>query len=164
MRFRANQAGAVLVVGLIMLAVMTLLVISMLKTSVIELKIGGANQEAALNFANVELKMREFLKLNQDQDKLRPGLSTGANALVPAVIPDLNVRKSHIDALTVTEVACAPAKIEGWSYASIGNRGAGGLDAVYFEVTATATSDLGASITGRQGIRRVAGYGMCPTR
>ena len=46
---KAHQRGAVLIVGLVMLAVMTLLVVSMIKTSVVELKIGGASQIAQQN-------------------------------------------------------------------------------------------------------------------
>jgi hypothetical protein len=60
----AGQQGAVLIVGLIMLAVMTLLVISMLRTSILELRIGGANQVAQETFANAELAISNFLNVN----------------------------------------------------------------------------------------------------
>ena len=40
-----------------MLVVMTLFVISMLKTSIVELKIGGSSQVAALNFSNAGIAM-----------------------------------------------------------------------------------------------------------
>jgi hypothetical protein len=56
-----TQRGAVLVVSLIMLAVMTLLVITMIKTAVLDLKIGGASQQAALNLANAEVAINTYL-------------------------------------------------------------------------------------------------------
>lgn len=46
-----NQAGAVLITSLIMLLILTLLAISMLRSSVFNLKIGGANQVAIQNLA-----------------------------------------------------------------------------------------------------------------
>ena len=61
---KRGQSGAVLVVSLIMLAVMTLFVISMLKTSVLELKIGGSSQVAAINQSNAEAAVDNFLALN----------------------------------------------------------------------------------------------------
>ena len=59
-----RQRGAVLVVSLIMLAVMTMFVISMLKTAVIELKIGGSSQVAAQNLANADIAIENFMALN----------------------------------------------------------------------------------------------------
>src|SRR5689334_10714150 len=61
---RRYQGGAVLIVSLIMLAVLTLFVISMIKTSIIELKIGGASQTAALNLAAADAAVENFLALN----------------------------------------------------------------------------------------------------
>src|SRR5689334_13406311 len=59
-----HERGAVLVVSLIMLAVLTLFVISMIKTAIIELKIGGVSQIAALNLAAAESAVDNFLVLN----------------------------------------------------------------------------------------------------
>ena len=53
-----HQRGAVLVVSLIMLAVLTLFVISMLKTAVVELKIGGVSQTTALNVSAADVSRR----------------------------------------------------------------------------------------------------------
>ena len=60
----ARQQGAVLIVGLVMLAVMTLLVVSMIKTSVVELKIGGATQIAQQNMTNAERMINTFIDVN----------------------------------------------------------------------------------------------------
>ena len=59
-----RERGAVLVVSLIMLAVLTLFVISMIKTSIIELKIGGSSQTAAINLAAADAAVDNFLSLN----------------------------------------------------------------------------------------------------
>lgn len=58
---RFQQQGAVLVVGLITLTVMTLMVISMLRTSVLELKIGGSYHHAEEMFSNAEMALRLFI-------------------------------------------------------------------------------------------------------
>lgn len=158
---RRRQSGAVLVVGLVMLAIMTLLVISMLRTSVLELKIGGASQEAALNLANLELKMREFVELNQG--KFAPAFTTAA-----ALQPLPSVRRSKIagDKIQAVEVFCGPYNRNGDNYVKTGlpSSEGGGYDAVYFDMTATATSELGASVTGHQGYRGIGASGMCPTK
>jgi Tfp pilus assembly protein PilX len=65
--FRAGgsrQRGAVLIVGLVMLTVMTLLVVSMLKTSIIDLKIGGISQDAQVNFNNAEIALMTYSNAN----------------------------------------------------------------------------------------------------
>ncbi|MPY86269.1 MAG: hypothetical protein GEV00_24320, partial [Actinophytocola sp.] len=59
-----RERGAVLIVGLVMLAVMTLLVVSMIKTSVVELKIGGANQIAQQHQTNAEVMINTFINAN----------------------------------------------------------------------------------------------------
>lgn len=61
---RARQRGAVLIVGLVMLTVMTMLVVSMLKTSIIDLKIGGVSQDALVNFSNAEIALASYLNNN----------------------------------------------------------------------------------------------------
>ena len=87
-----NQNGAVLIVGLVMLAVMTLLVVSMLKTSVLELKIGGVHQVAAMNFANAERGITQFM--NDNQGKFASGFTT--SALPGAVVNNPPDRKSVV--------------------------------------------------------------------
>jgi hypothetical protein len=59
-----RQRGAVLIVGLVMLTVMTLLVVSMIKTSVVDLKIGGVTQDAMVNFDNAEVGMMSYFANN----------------------------------------------------------------------------------------------------
>jgi Tfp pilus assembly protein PilX len=59
-----RQRGAVLIVGLVMLTVMTMLVVSMLKTSIIDLKIGGISQDAQVNFNNAEIALTTYANAN----------------------------------------------------------------------------------------------------
>lgn len=59
-----SQSGVVLMTSLIMLVMMTLLVVSLLRTSVIELKIGGANQITAQNLANADASLQTCINLN----------------------------------------------------------------------------------------------------
>ena len=58
------QRGAVLITSLIILVVMTLLVLGMLKTSVLELKIGGILHTAEQNFSNAEVGLVKFINDN----------------------------------------------------------------------------------------------------
>ncbi len=58
-----RQRGAVLVVGLVMLTVMTMLVVSMMKTSIIDLKIGGMSQDALVNVSNADVLLNTFFNL-----------------------------------------------------------------------------------------------------
>jgi Tfp pilus assembly protein PilX len=59
-----RQRGAVLIVGLVMLTVMTLLVVSMIKTSIVDLKIGGVSQDAMINFNNAEIGLMTYFNNN----------------------------------------------------------------------------------------------------
>lgn len=61
---RHPQRGAVLATSLIILVVMTLLVLGMLKTSVLELKIGGIVYTAEQNFSNAEVGLVKFINDN----------------------------------------------------------------------------------------------------
>jgi len=56
-----RQQGVVLITSLILLVVLTLLATSLLKTSVIELRIGGAHQIAAQNLANAEAEIINYV-------------------------------------------------------------------------------------------------------
>ena len=64
-----NQRGAVLATSLIVLVVMTLLVLGMLRTSVLELKIGGIAQTSAQNFSNAEVALTKFMNDNNGRFK-----------------------------------------------------------------------------------------------
>ena len=56
-----KQQGVVLITSLVLLVILTLLATSLLKTSVIELKIGGAHQIAAQNLANAEAEITNYV-------------------------------------------------------------------------------------------------------
>jgi len=138
----------VLVVGLIMLVVMTLLVVSMLRTSILELRIGGANQVAQETFANAELAINNFT--NANTGRFAPGfLSLGAGA---AGAPDLSVPIVPGGAVTLaaTQIQCSSATILGNQFANAGRQNA--LFVTSFNIRGTATSVLGGTASVNQGV------------
>ena len=156
-----RQRGAVLIVSLIMLAVMTLFVISMLKTSVIELKIGGASHVVALNFANAEVAIDNFISFNNG--RFAPGflslaaLAAGCNSTTPGPGPCLEVPavQGGTVALTVTQLNCG-------NWAGFGTQmGGSSLQAVQFDVTSTATGTLGGTVRLHQGLQSLATANSC---
>lgn len=159
-----RERGAVLVVSLIMLVVLTLFVISMIKTSVIELKIGGSSQTAAINLAAAEAAVDRFLAMNSG--KFAPGWLTNP---VPAQAPDPASRNytagsSAYGALGSTVVVVVN-QISCGAFSQIGTMfGAMTLQAVQFDVAATAKGGLGtggASVV-HQGVEAAAPSGACP--
>lgn len=150
------QTGVVLITSLILLVIMTLLAVSLVRTSVIELKIGGASQIAAQNLANAEASIWAFMTTNQGRffhgAKMDVDLSDNY---------DFGKKNfSHLKnvTLTATEVACA-------DFAGVGSGnmlGSNTLQAVYFDVRADARDPV---FSGRtivhQGIRSIAPPGAC---
>jgi hypothetical protein len=149
---RPRERGAVLVVSLIMLAVMTLLVVSMLKTAVIELKIGGVSQIAALNLANAEIAINNFIAANNGRFApnfltLAPG--SGGPINTPPVVNGGTV------AVAATQLACGP-----WATFNT-QMGGTSLQAVQFDIRATATGTLGGTTVLHQGVQSLAPPGSC---
>ena len=146
------QRGAVLIIALIMLAVMTLFVISMLKTSVIELKIGGASQVASINLSNAEIAINRFIQLNNAV--WAPYFLTNGKAAANA-----NNYSGYGG-----DVIIVPTQLYCGSWTDIGTQiGATSLQAAQFDLQATATGALG--FGGRtvvhQGVQTLAGAGSC---
>ena len=163
-----RERGAVLVVSLIMLVVLTLLVISMIKTSVIELKIGGSSQTAATNLAAAESAIDNFLALNGG--RFAPGWLTSpipTSAPVAGSLAYTGAAGAY-GALgsTVTVVAnqiyCGVYLQIGTNFLPV-NSGSLGLQAVQFDIAATATGGLGTGGTAvvHQGVQAVAPSGAC---
>lgn len=154
---RNSQRGAVLVVALIMLAVMTLLVITMIKTAVLDLKIGGASQQAAINLANADVSVNSYLVANPDS------FSIGClNRSAPE--PNCKVGLGTTDrygsrvVVTATEVGCVQTRP--------GDAFGKGLPSVYFDVRARSSGMFaGIAASGQtavhQGIRAAAPAGSC---
>jgi hypothetical protein len=158
-----RERGAVLVVSLIMLAVLTLFVISMIKTSVIELKIGGASQTASINLAAADAAIDNFLSLNSG--RFAPGFLAMSGAAGPAAGSfAYSAGNSAYGALGSSVVVVAnQISCGGWS--QIGTMyGAMSLQAVQFDVGATATGSIGTagSAAVHQGIEAAAPSGACP--
>lgn len=167
---QSRQRGAVLIVGLVMLAVMTLLVVSMIKTSVLELKIGGASQIAQQNLTNAERLISNFIDVNNGRfaaDYLALSTATGG-PVAPATGTGsynsanftYNVSFSSVNFLhgagtanmQVRQLQCSGMRIIG---------SAPTLQFVFFDVGSTATGDLGGSTTVHQGIRSTVPAGSC---
>lgn len=164
-----RQRGAVLVVGLVMLAVMTLLVVSMIKTSVVELKIGGASQVAQQNLTNAELMINRFVDLNNGRFASNflalPEASGGprttpiATASYSATTALLSVQNANVYGgqanLIVRQNQCTDCKQQGTQL------GTGTIQCVYFDVSSTAVGVLGGSTTIHQGVRTLVPSGSC---
>lgn len=147
-----RQRGAVLVVGLIMLAVMTLFVISMMKTTIVELKIGGASQVAALNFSNAERGVSAFISDNAGRfahNFLALPVGSGGVINTPPAVYGGNV------AIAAREIGCGQ-----WGAF---NTQIGGLSlgAVQFDIRATATGTLGGTTVLHQGVESIIPLGAC---
>lgn len=161
-----RQRGAVLVVGLVMLAVTTLLVVSMVKTSVVELKIGGASQIAQQNLTNAELQIARFIDQNNGRFAANfltlgagaGGPVTAASATYSATTGLLAAQPSAVYGgnanLVVRQIQCAPAR-------QVGTQIGGTFDFAYFDVGSTATGTLGGSTTVHQGVRTIVPAGTC---
>lgn len=161
-----RERGAVLIVGLVMLAVMTLLVVSMIKTSVVELKIGGANQIAQQNLTNAERLINNFIDVNNG--RFAPDyLSRAAGAGGP-VAPAGGT--ASYSSTTFTYSVGSVALLGGSAGLQVRQLQCGGtrtigsaanLQFVFFDVRSTATGDLGGSTTVHQGIRSTVPPGSC---
>lgn len=167
-RARRMEQGVVLVVGLVMLAVMTLLVVSMVKTSVVELKIGGANQITLQNLTNAERTINSFIDANNGRFAANylpltlasggPQLPTGASTdsysatTTSYTVAPHNVYGGQAD-VEVLQIQCASPRLTG--------TGIGVLQFVYFDIRSTATGALGGRTTVHQGIRSQIPAGAC---
>ena len=163
-----RQRGAVLIVGLVMLAVMTLLVVSMIKTSVVELKIGGATQIAQQNMTNAERMINTFIDVNNGRfasnylplpaasgGPTPPGGASSSYDSTVGVYSVANTALHHGNAnLQVQQIHCAPDATIGRSY--------GALFFVHFDIRSTATGTLGGTSSVHQGIRSTVPAGSCP--
>ena len=167
-RCARRPRGAVLIVGLVMLAVMTLLVVSMIKTSVVELKIGGATQIAQQNMTNAERMINTFIDVNNGRFAANylplpfasggPRVPTGASALpyepIRGIYSLTPTAVLHGQAnLQVREIHCAPDDVIG--------RSRGALFAVHFDIRSTATGTLGGTSSVHQGIKSSVPVGSC---
>jgi len=152
-----NERGAVLIVALIMLAVMTLFVISMLKTSVLELKIGGISHVALLNLANAEASIDNFISVNAG--RFAPGFlgQPVGSAQAPVTASYTYAGYAGSVTLQAVQLGCG-------AWAATGTQmGGSSLQAVQFDVAATATGQAGygGTVTVHQGLQTLAAPGSC---
>lgn len=176
------QRGAVLATSLIILVVMTLLVLGMLKTSVLELKIGGMVYTAEQNFSNAEVALIKFLNDNNGRFTVDCLTAAGASNCFctspdPAQCHAANAANgtSYVAAagvdparliigggsffgtqqtqITASQLStCASDAIRGTGN-QLTQAGAAGLGAVFFDVTAQATGVMSGQVSVHQGIK-----------
>ena len=163
-----HERGAVLIVGLVMLAVMTLLVVSMIKTSVVELKIGGANQIAQQNQTNAEVMINTFINDNNGRfaSNYLPLVPASGGPIKPTAAPSGSYNTSStVYAVAPTNTHFGQADLNVRQIQCSGQRqigiALGALQFVFFDVRSTATGTLGGSATVHQGIRSVVPAGSC---
>ena len=150
-----RQRGAVLVVSLIMLAVMTMFVISMLKTAVIELKIGGSSQVATQNLANADIAIENFMALNSG--RFVPKFITEGK-----VAPGSDSFTGYAGTVTLVPVQLNCGPLVGTTVGT-NQYGPQSLQAVQFDLAATAigtTGYSGATVV-HQGLLAMVGAGAC---
>ena len=146
---RRGERGAVLIVSLIMLAVMTLLVISMLKSAVIELKIGGISQIAAMNLANAEMGINNFIANNNG--RFAPNFLALAQAAGGPIMTVPDVDGGTVSVQAVQTRCGPPASSFGMGMASAGSSGVS-IFVISFDLSATAIGNLGGSTIVHQGV------------
>jgi len=136
-----SQRGVVLITSLILLVLMTLLAATIIKTSVIDLKIGGANQVIAQNLATAEAEIMNYV--NTENTLASPNwLSPHAPVDVTYDGNGNNISTVHI-ALDAGGNCTEPQD----------TMMASPLKVVYRRITATATGVLGGHAVINQGVR-----------
>lgn len=155
MSARLGQRGAVLLVSLIVMVVMTLFVLSAIRTSVIELKIGGVNQDAAEAFANAERGLADFMLQNSSpaSSPFFQGNTCTATGGTYSCVPPAVTRGTVT--LAMTEIACLNDTRRG-SGDEFGN-----LDALYVDIRSEAQGDQGGTAIVHLGIKSQLPAGSC---
>lgn len=149
---RRSQGGAALVVSLILMAVMTILVVSTMRTSLLQLRISGSTETLSINLANAEVAIADFVEVNIG--RFAPGFLALPAAAGGALYPTTTLTDSTVN-LVVTQVGCGPANT------FISQMGSGALQAAQFDIAATATVARGGRSTVHQGTEALAPPGSC---
>jgi Tfp pilus assembly protein PilX len=147
-----SQHGAALLISLIFLAVTTLLVLSMMRTSILQLRISGSTETLSVTRTNAEVAIVDFLDANAG--RFGPGFATLPANAGGAIFPPTALSEGNV-ALVVTQTGCGTA-------ASFTNQmGSGSLQTIQFDIAATATVARGGRSTVHQGVETLAPPGSC---
>jgi Tfp pilus assembly protein PilX len=149
---RRSERGMALIVSLILLVVMTILVISSMRTSILQLRISGSTETLSVNLANAEVSIADFVDANVG--RFAPGFLAMPAAAGGALYPATVINDSTVN-LVVTQVGCGAAN----TFTS--QMGTNALQAVQFNVAATATVNRGGRSTVHQGTEALAPPGSC---
>jgi Tfp pilus assembly protein PilX len=146
-----RQRGAVLIVGLVMLTVMTLLVVSMLKTSIIDLKIGGMSQDAMANASNADIGLTNYFNINNNafQPNCAATAGTGCAVYTPPAVTGGAVL------VTANQVYCKDKP--GFT----GNQVGSAFQAIVVDAISQATSSVGNATRLHAGIEQDLPPGAC---
>lgn len=180
----AAERGAVLATSLIILVVMTLMVLGMLKTSVLELKIGGIAHDAEQNFAVAEGALIKFMNDNNKRFS-KNCLSDGGLNNCFCTNPDVNqCHLANVDGNGTSYVAPAgagiPAKLvvnqgdslpqavivatqTGCAPNTVGcSMNSGCLDGIHVDAQASAQGSYSGEAVVHQGLVKWLPPGSCP--
>lgn len=134
-----QQRGAALIVSLILLVILTLLGVSMVKTNLLQFKIGGSRVWSAESLSEGENAVSQFINTNDGN-------------FAPGFVPVLPV-VDHVTFTATPELACVNNAI-GFSLGS-------NMSTVYHDITATATHPLGGEAVIHAGVSAIF-PGTCP--
>jgi hypothetical protein len=148
----ARQRGAVLIVGLVMLTVMTMLVVSMMKTSIIDLKIGGVGQDALVNFSNAEIGLGSYFTNNNGKFSHNCLTLAGAQACNDYTLPAIT---GGGVTLLATETYCGDPP--GFTGMGVGTS----FQVVVIDARATALSSLLNTVRVHMGVSQGLPAGSC---
>jgi len=134
---RAGQAGAVLVVSLILLVVLTLLGLSAMEFTSLEEKMATNDQETNRAFHAAETRLTEAL---DDPDSL--------DLTNPVSMPFAQVGTTPSSARYATS-------FRGWSNPPLGSLYSTGYSAAHFNVESTGSSNAGATVVLDAGVYQI---------
>jgi Tfp pilus assembly protein PilX len=136
-----RQDGVVLITSLILLVIMTLLAVSMLRTSIVELRIGGSGQIGARNLSNAESAIESYInRINYPGGGAVPDWIA---ASAPTAATSYGALESVQITLPVSENSCTQDP---------DSQKNGIVKVLYRDIRAEASSVLGGSVVLHQGV------------
>lgn len=167
MTSKRRQNGATLVVALIMLVILTLLSISAIRTSSINLRIAGNMQMVGEATASAQQAIEQVISRNFTETPAASSINIDINAngttdytaavLVPACTGSTPLKNADLDRNNAKDAPCfssSTASNSGIFFTS-GTAAVSGMSWCYaqqWDVQARATSPMGADVTVHQGV------------
>jgi hypothetical protein len=149
---RPQQRGAALIISLVLLAVMTLLVVSTMRSSLLQLKLSGGNETVAITQANAEISIADFVDANIG--RFASGFLALPTASNGAIYPASTIFDGTVT-LAANQVFCGQAERFDCQM------GQGCPPVAQFDLAATATVARGGRAIVHQGIETEVPAGSC---